>query len=353
MNLVTQNWIPVQRKDGARERIAPWQLTENHQSNPVVSLDAPRADFNGALIQFLIGLIQTAAPPKDEGRWEESFLSPPTPETLKQAFAPVAPFFNLAGDGPRFMQDFDLQDSEKKNIATLLIETPGDNTLRNNTDHFIKRGGVNGMCPTCCATALFALQTNAPSGGAGHRTSLRGGGPLTTLVVSGDSLWHTVWLNVLEEFTFLNIYDSPKNNKEADRFPWLAPTRTSGKDGVTTTPVDVHPAQMYWATPRRIRLDLTSVIAGSCDICGEATSHLIQHYYMQNYGVNYKGPWRHPLTPHIIDKDGMPLPRHAQPGGVTYRHWLGLVQTETKENREPARVVFEFHKRLISEELPF
>jgi hypothetical protein len=33
---------------------------------------------------------------------------------------------------------------------------------------------------------LFSLQLNAPSGGKGYRTGLRGGGPLTTLIELQD-----------------------------------------------------------------------------------------------------------------------------------------------------------------------
>jgi|GEM_PF-2865700 len=66
-NLINEKWIPVRRLDGKREIIAPWQVTDNIGSNPIVSLDANRPDFNGALIQFLIGLVQTTmAPNKDK-----------------------------------------------------------------------------------------------------------------------------------------------------------------------------------------------------------------------------------------------------------------------------------------------
>ncbi|MGG2362666.1 type I-E CRISPR-associated protein Cse1/CasA, partial [Salmonella enterica] len=81
----------------------------------------------------------------------------------------------------------------------LLIESPGANTLKKNLDHFVRRGRVEVLAPAAAAMALFTLQTFAPSGGAGHRTSLRGGGPLTTLVRPGtvaglsDALWPLLW----------------------------------------------------------------------------------------------------------------------------------------------------------------
>jgi CRISPR system Cascade subunit CasA len=60
LNLLEERWVPIRRASGRAERIAPHEITERIDSDPVVALDAPRPDINGALIQFLIGLVQTA-----------------------------------------------------------------------------------------------------------------------------------------------------------------------------------------------------------------------------------------------------------------------------------------------------
>ncbi|WP_089941170.1 type I-E CRISPR-associated protein Cse1/CasA [Candidatus Entotheonella palauensis] len=312
MNLINDPWIPIQRYDGICERIAPWQLTDQHDTNPVVAIHSMRSDFDGVLIQFLIGLQQTTTRIEMEMEWSEFFAKPPTREELQAQYAPIAHAFELNGDGARFMQDFDLPEGETKEIAALLIEAPGGNSLRNNLDHFVKRGLVGGMCPGCAAAALFSLQTNAPSGGVGHRTSLRGGGPLTTLVICdpratedeiGATLWRDVWLNVLAPDRFLHASGHAARHEPYDIFPWLAPTRTSEKNGRDTTPDDVHPAQMYWAMPRRIRLDFDHLSHGPCNLCGQTSEALVTQFITKNYGVNYTGPWRHPLTPPTFDKD--------------------------------------------------
>jgi CRISPR system Cascade subunit CasA len=361
VNLIHDPWIPIRRRSGGRELIAPWQLSEHHDDDPVLAVNSPRADFDGALMQFLIGLLQTALPPEDFDAWIDGYESPPAPEALREAMARHADAFELFGDGPRFMQDNELSDGEPKEIAALLVEAPGGNTLKNNLDHFIKRGGTEALCPACAAAALYCLQTNAPSGGVGHRTSLRGGGPLTTLVVADPradetgfvaSLWRNVWLNVLELDTLQRQSGNPARNRPADIFPWLAATRTSeAKTGRPTTPEDVHPLQMYWGTPRRIRLLPARQTAGVCDICGSRSEHLHSSYLTKNYGVNYEGPWRHPLSPHLVDKDGVPLPAHPQPGGLPYRHWLGIVQGADSKplEREPARVVRTFWEQRAKE----
>jgi CRISPR system Cascade subunit CasA len=342
-NLIHENWIPVRREDGERVLIAPWQITE--KLNPVMALDAPRADFNGALIQFLIGLVQTTTAPKDDRAWRAGLTQPPEPNDLSEAFQSVSAAFDLDGAGARFMQDLKLTEGEDKEIAQLLIESPGGNTLRNNTDFFIKRGSVEMMCYSCVATALFTLQINAPSGGVGHRTSLRGGGPLTTLILGG-TLWETVWFNVLLSGAFTMTTVRSKEVETPEIFPWLTATRTSEKSsGGVTTPVDVHPIQVFWGMPRRIHLVLDELQVGTCDLCGRHGAQLVSRYLTKNYGVNYEGAWMHPLTPYSEIEGGPPNPRKGQPDGIHYRHWLGFVQADDEARRMPARVVKEFWER--------
>jgi len=101
---------------------------------------------------------------------------------------------------------------------------------------------------------------------------------------------------------------------------------------------------MFWGMPRRIRLDIGDAKPGMCDICDSSSKAIINTYKTKNYGVAYTGPFLHSLSPHSR-QDGIPFPVHAQPSGVTYRHWLGLVQEDKKNNREPALVVHKFVSR--------
>jgi CRISPR system Cascade subunit CasA len=168
--------------------------------DPVVALDWPRPDFRLACTEFLIGLLATACPPEDHYAWRESYRAPPDAATLQAAFSPLTHAFVLDGDGPRFMQDFADFRAEPNDVGTLLIEAPGENTTKRNTDLMVRRGRVGVLSRAAAAMALFTLQTYAPSGGAGNRVSLRGGGPLTTLALPprrlGDAetvLWHSLW----------------------------------------------------------------------------------------------------------------------------------------------------------------
>ena len=352
-NLLHERWIPVKRKAGEKpEYISPSQITEGLTTNPIVALAAPRPDFNGALIQFLIGLAQTACPPTDESEWQKKFKNPPSPEELNAAFERYANAFNLDGDGSRFMQDLDLAKTggEQNKIDHILMEMPGDQTLDKNTDHFLKRDTVTSVCLSCCAMALFTLQTNAPAGGRGHRTSLRGGGPLTTLVM-GRTLWETTWLNVITRDTFSH-FGNAKKTGGADMFPWLGHTRTSAKNKITTSR-QVHPIQMFWGMPRRIRLIFEAhTDAIQCDLCGCSVHNYTSGYFDKSYGINYKDGWHHILSPYSTDlKTGKSIPILSHRGVISYRSWLGLIENSSEKNykREPAVIVHVFREERESD----
>ncbi len=355
MNLIHDPWLPVRRRSGAAERIAPWQVTERFAEDPVIALASPRADFDGALVQFLLGLLETAlATPDARDRLSRPWRTPPDSWCLREAFAPLAGAFELFGNGARFLQDLTLESegAGEEPIERLLIEAPGVNTAKLGKDHFVKAGRVRCLCPACAAAAVLTLQINAPSGGQGHRTGIRGGGPLTTLVVDPESLWGTLEANLLAA-------DSPRRargGRPEERFPWLAPTRTSERGtGRETTREDVDPLQVYWAMPRRLRLvadtaEATGADPTFCDLCGAPAEPAVRGYLAVNLGVNYTGPWEHPLSPHGVDvASGLPFPVKGGQLGPTYRHWLGLVQSFEEGRRYPARVVTAFQRRMDRE----
>ena len=341
MNLLNERWLPVRCRNGERSWISPDQLADPE----FLAFAADRADFNGALAQFAIGLLQTTTPIDDPVSWRCLFEAPPDAVTLKTWFAPVEAAFEFDGDGPRFMQDFNLRagGGATCDIGALLIESPGANTVKKNRDHFVKRGRVDGLCPHCVAMALLTLQINAPSGGAGHRTGLRGGGPLTTLVLCQPqrSLWHDLWLNVRERSGFLVLQGDAARTEAHSRFSWLADITATQKDGGETAPAQVHPDHVFWAMPRRIRLDMNNVVRGDCDICGRPSETLIQRYETKNYGLNYKGTWNHPLSPYYETKEGW-LPLHPQPGGFGYRHWLPWVMGLNSDKKQRSAGVVEY-----------
>ena len=340
LSLIHDPWLPVRDKDGRQRRIKPVEILDE----TIVDLAWPRADFQGAAYQWLIGLLQAAIAPEDREEWEAIWDDGLDANLLASRLASLESAFSLGPEKPAFMQDMANLEGEPLSIANLLIEAPGGNTLKLNKDHFIKRGTVKQACPACVAMALFTLQINAPSGGQGHRTSLRGGGPITSLVwpMAADTpLWRRLWLNVLTQ------EQMPASTQPVDaaRFPWCGPTRTSEKADGMTTPEMVVRQQVYWGMPRRIELDFSDSSDGSCDLCGEQSHQLFHHYRTKNYGVQYDS-WIHPLTPYrrdIKDPTAPLLSVKGQPGGLLYKDWLGLIwQGQSEQNLElPAAVVMQ------------
>ena len=104
MNLINEPWIPIRRVDGTREKVEAWRITDfTEGKSPIVAIASPRPDFDGALIQFVIGLLQTTCTPS-ESEWWDWREKPPRPETLRERFVTVAVGFELKSEtGPLFM----------------------------------------------------------------------------------------------------------------------------------------------------------------------------------------------------------------------------------------------------------
>ncbi|MDW2741849.1 type I-E CRISPR-associated protein Cse1/CasA [Atlantibacter subterraneus] len=333
-SLITTPWLPVRFKDGTQGKMAPVDIT----NEDIVDLVANRADFQGAAWQFMIGLLQTALAPSNSAEWGDIWDDGLNNEKVKHALLPLAEHFIFGESSPSFMQDIEPLAGESVDIALLLPETPGNQAIKLNKDHFIKRDVTKYFCPHCAALALFALQLNAPAGGKGYRTGLRGGGPMTTLVElhsAGDQqqipLWRKIWANVMPQD--MSALPLPQDY-DASVFPWLGPTRTSEKDKATT-PVQVNKLQAYWGMPRRIRIDFSDVASGSCHLCGGISDQLLSSMKVKNYGVKYEC-WEHPLTPYRRPKKELSekYSLKAQPGGLLWRDWLGLNWEVTNDNND-------------------
>ena len=346
-SLLSDAWLPVRRARGRTLAIRPCDITDGIDTdNPIVTLDWPRPDFRLAGLEFLIGLLATACPPADDDEaWTDWWQAPPAPEVLEKAFAPLAHAFVLDGDGARFMQDFEDFPGEPNLVETLLIDAPGGQTRKKNADHFVKRDAVATMGRAAAAMALFALQSFAPAGGAGNRVGLRGGGPLTTLAVppwnGALPLWHLLWANV-------PAGEPPAPGQLPAVFPWLARTRTSEANRVTI-PADVHDLHAFWGMARRIRLEFAdNVRATPCELTGAVDPVVVRGWRQRPYGANY-AKWVHPLSPYYRQKPTDPelLPVHAQPGGVGYRHWVGMIFGDAATTRRTASSVHVFREKRL------
>jgi CRISPR system Cascade subunit CasA len=337
MDLTQEKWLPVILNDGQKTKISLSELLNDN----IMDVAWPRSDFQGAAWQMLIGVLQCTVAPEDEESWGEIWDDGVDAEKWIQSLSSISPALRFGAEKPSFLQSLEPLDSESSSISGLLIEAPGEITLKRNKDHFVKRGSVEQVCPHCAVMALFAVQTNSPAGGSGYRVGMRGGGPLTTLVVPLQEekfpLWKKLWLNVLPQEQVLKPEQYPLV------FPWLAPTKTSEKAGNVVTRDNAHPLQAYWGMPRRIELDFSHTQAGICDLCGEPHEKLLLQMRTKNYGVQYDG-WLHPFSPYrqaLKDPSAPWLALKGQPGGLSYKDWLGVsLEYSDKFNKcQSAKVV--------------
>lgn len=322
-NLLEESWIPVRRRSGLIEWIRPSQIVSDGSADPFVSFAAPRPDFNAAYAEFMIGLLQTCAAPLDQAEWYTWYKTPPTVDALTQRFSTFAAAFNLIGEGPLFLQDFEQLGRGVREVSALLIDYPGQQTINDNKDHFVKRTPALTLGPAAAAISLFTLQSMAPGGGQGHRTSMRGGGPWITMLRS-TSLWTSLWSNVVDLPSFEREYPfmKPADLSDVARiFPWMSPTRTSEKDtGGQVFPTDTSPLQAYWGMPRRIRL-LGEERAGRDSLFAADISYSFKAFEMVNYGIDYNQAWRHPLTPYRFDKNQESSSIKGSAAALSFRNW--------------------------------
>ena len=132
----------------------------------------------------------------------------------------------------------------------LFIDSAGESARKKNADLMVKRNRYPTLPIPLAAMALYTLQAFAPAGGSGNRTSMRGGGPMVTLVQPLDSepyvLWRLVWSNVPEG-------EPLPADCASEALPWLRPTRTSPNNEIVT-PEMSHPGEAFFGMPRRLRL---------------------------------------------------------------------------------------------------
>lgn len=331
LNLLTAPFFPVETVSGARRWATFVELRQEEGDYPV-AFDWPRGDLNIAAFEFAVGVLALAYQPEDHGDWT-AICRGKSDVDLDERLSALAFAFNLTGDaegkGPRFLQDFGAIEGEANDVEALFIDTPGVNGQKKNADLLTHRGRFPALGLKAAAIALYALQQFAPSGGAGNRTSLRGGGPMTTLVwpdrppsLAPAPLWRVLLANLPLSASGADFLDDASLSRA---LPWLAPTVTSeGKPPVEISQTDprAHALQAFFGMPRRIRLIVGG--PGVCPLTGEV-GPLVSGFVQKPWGVNY-GAWRHPLTPYRQAKE-TDLPYTVKPKSdrFGYRDWVGAV----------------------------
>jgi CRISPR system Cascade subunit CasA len=350
-NLLYDSWIPVKTRNGKTKPIKAFEIAQQD----IVAVDAPRADFNAALMQFLVGLLQTVYAPENPRAWRNLYAQPPSENQLQERFKDIADAFYLDGNGYRFMQDaLSVKVGDPRPVEELIFGAPGESGKEKNQDHFVKRDHITGLCRACAASALLTANIFAEDGGRGYFQSMRGNGFISCLVQideckSEQTLWKNLWLNVMEnmikskmdlEECFYWLKDLPDKlyvarleriesdltnlrirKKEAkdkalkhqidEKLKLLERESNEVREEIndkedkdnlsakkTVLPIN-NSLHIYWAWMRRYFLDTDSTINGHCGICHNMDK-LIVKFYKTGKGYKYpKEEWQniHPFSP--------------------------------------------------------
>lgn len=407
-NLLFDSWIPVRTRHG--ENKPPIKAYEIVQED-IVALDAPRADFNAALMQFLIGLLQTVYAPENPREWRKLFNQPPSVDELKRRFENIKDAFYLDCDGYRFMQDeLAIKTGKLRPIEEMIFGAPGKSGKDKNQDHFVKRNDIDGLCYSCVATALLTANFFAEDGGSGYFQSMRDNGFVSCLVQSDEhqsekSLWKNLWLNIVEgniestidlEKNFYWMKDLPERpyveilerieidindlktkkkgtqseahkNEIDEKIEQLEIESEGIKKEIDSLGDNkiVYPEsdslQAYWAWMRRFFLDTKNTKKGRCSVCHKK-DELVTNFYKVGKGYQYpKEEWQniHPFSPsmkyhrdqytkeNLKYKDKMLALKMTQ-NGLPYTYWQDFLTQTDKQT--PAKVVSRHLKEKHSNE---
>jgi CRISPR system Cascade subunit CasA len=330
----------VVRASGRKDRISIAGLTSEFEADPVTKLDMLRPDLQAAALQLLIGLANLSFQPDDVEGWHELWMNPLSPEQLREAINPWDPYFTLdAPSGPRMFQDYDMVTGVLENDPDIV---PARELLIDGKhEHFAVDAGTGVLCRRIAGFALQTLQTEASSGGRGHRKSLRGGSALTTLIRPGprreggaETLYDLVLANMRQG-------SRPSSNAAADILAWLKPI-IPGKKRVTT-PEDGHVLTESFATPRRIKLIIEPNSDNrACDLTGDVDDYVVTGYVRLPDGPIYAG-FRHNLSPYYRKKAEHALAAVQGPNRrMSFEDWSASRFRSTDGNQEPATVVTNF-----------
>jgi CRISPR system Cascade subunit CasA len=332
MNLLKDPWLPVRLTSGKRADICVCDIGRRD----VVALDFPRLDFNGAVAEFLIGLLTTTFAPEDESAWKRLWVERPSPETLQAAFEPVLAAF----EADIFMQRdvsmlSDAETLDERTSDRLLLDNLSGSTSNEKRDILNRAGRLDTMALPIAIAALITLQVHANQGGRGAYQCVRGGGAMTVLARYDDTLWGLVWPNVETRGMIRGRAIGAIPDATFAPFPWMWDMSDD------LGPDNRHPCLVYWATPRRVKLKIENSNTATCSLSGEPAAESVASFSYLSGGPKFIGWIGHPLSATEQKARNGELVRVTLPcptDRIGMQHWLGLVQ-ENAGNVSPAACV--------------
>lgn len=282
MNLLTDNWIPVELNNDLQRISLKTLLCEDHD----FKIKTFRDDMELATLQLLVCIVQVIFLPDDEEALNKGWSSPLSEDDYQQGIdkGNYLDWFDVLHPETPFMQTGSVTPEKgKKNWASLqkLFMGLPEKTSSSPTSSafFDTPDEITSISISDAAIALFQQATNGFSlGGVGYSVGLKGSMPLTTLIVN-DNLRKSLWCNVLSR-EFL-IQKAPQIlNASLQEPTWVIPPHTKIAEEHAH-----HIGLMrglFWQ-PAKVKLEL---------INGEVTG-----FYKETGTCTVKGFWLHPHTP--------------------------------------------------------
>jgi len=333
MNLLTDEWIPVQHEGAFQHISLKTLLTQDDDWQ--VSL--PRDDMEIACLQLLVSLTQVLFIPDNKDQLVERIAHPVSEGDYIAAIESKQDWFELDHPQHPFMQIRGVKAKELTGMAKLFAGLTGATSSA-----FVNESGLaSQLCSTCTTIALFNQAANCPSFGGGFKASIRGGSPVTTLILGGN-LRQTIWRNVLcKEMLDVSM-------------PWFETTQNEAPNWVSLVKekesIEAHQTGLlrglFWQ-PAHIEL-VKNDGEGICDCCDQESECYIG-FKKEKFVYDFKGIWPHPHGPRVFKVSKREREEKFSSFTTTAPSWTLLTQflirkEQEREGHTPAPVISQVKK---------
>lgn len=286
MNLLEDAWIPV-RADGGAGPFRQISYEELLCGNAHWQVSLPRDDLEMACVQLLICMTQVIFLPRDDSELRDQHDAQLSSDSYTKAIVPYRDWFDLDHPVHPFMQTRGVK-GEPTSVQKLLPGMPEKTSTAPSAHCFFNEvDEVEYVSGAIAAIALFNQASNSPSFGGGFKGSLRGGSPITTLVV-GDDLRTTVWINVGSLERVRERLPGYEFDPEHDKPTWIEPVVREQK--VPAARIGLARG-LFWQ-PARLEL----VPADQDATCGVLGSRGPSYsgFRKEKFNFTVEGIWPHP-----------------------------------------------------------
>lgn len=286
MNLLTDNWIPVQ-KQGIFEHISLKRLLCKDDD---WQLSLSRDDMELAALQLIVCLVQVVFMPEDEDDLLYAWEKPMAEGEYEKGAKHYMECFDLLHEKYPFMQYADVKPQLKQknwsSLQKLFVGLPEVSSNSPTSNAFFNTvNEIKTVSQSEAAIALFQQATNGFGlGGRFFSVGLKGSMSLTTLIID-QNLRESIWVNILSRKFISNIAPQMLKAKNSDPV-WINSPHKSYSDEKSH---DIGLARGLFWQPAKVKLEISG-------------DQLVTGFYKETGLCKIKGFWLHPHTPFDLSK---------------------------------------------------